>query len=1079
MNLLICLPKNKRSSLEDILELEKGLYRGMHITVLCEEKSDFKTLQDNNINAELINLQDSSQIRTFSKGVQVDLICIISTALTEADKKIYQSFDAPVVFVDSVSEFIFFKVWNNYNYAVEEADRRKEKLGRKDEKLNKKDEKLEKISADRQRILSQYEALSQTKLGKLQTWLERGKRKASRTIASHKEQNSQESQEKALKELSAKLKTHQRTKFYSKNDSVLSLEVDRNKTLKPKKSFASFTNAQRYNELTEQAKKISSSNGSKYYTRHPYRVGIISDRFLYESLRDSAETVFIQPDIWQDQIKDIDVLFVASTWRGLEREWWLSSTEGTETQETLFKVIDSCRASNIKTVFYSKEDPVYYDRFLPVAKRCEFVFTTSAECIPLYKDDCKHNKVFLLLFGVNPLYHNPIGHANYFKHNSVLFSGSWYSQYFERCKKMYMIFEGTFDANKHFEIIDRNHDGKPTRNCFPEKYWAYVVPTIDHDVLQSVHKLFEWSLGVNTVTFSTTMFANRSFELLALGALSLSNYSAGLNAILPEVFIAHSQEEVTRILNTCDKEYLYSRKIMGIRSVMSNHDAYSRMGEVLKALSYDTSSNKRSIAVVVQEKTAQIEEMFANQSYQNKKLIEISEFDEKAKESFDAIAFWDATSAYECWYLEDLMNAFKYTNSDYITKDAYIDGELLVQGDEHSYVSIMKSKYRTLFWASSFTAQDLLLLKEAVRLPNGYSIDHLNYCTAKGKTAASRKRKYKISVIVPVYNNGRYLYTKAFGSLLRSSVFEDSEILLIDGGSTDLETRETVKLLERQYPNVKAHFLDPNGNDSSCLSISLAKNKGIELAVAKYLTFLNPESEALHDGYAELYKVAEKQDCELVVGESLEASTDGVVATSLKSKMLSVCDSECMENKGRRFIAASQFALINPQGSLVAKELIENKGLRFIEGITGEDALFGWELMLSAKRSTIIDTIVSVQYLDNKYLASACNKGDSFEQLLAFYQHQKEFLTKNKLLEKYMKLCFEEDFENAVLKKLLAAETTVKKRTAAIVVSNNIYHEYADVYTGNNELIKQFVKHSKKKNYEAAYLEVLKAERLW
>lgn len=60
-------------------------------------------------------------------------------------------------------------------------------------------------------------------------------------------------------------------------------------------------------------------------------------------------------------------------------------------------------------MFYSKEDPVNYEAFIGLARKCEYVFTTAVEKIESYQKDCRHNNIFVLEFGVNPLYHNPIG----------------------------------------------------------------------------------------------------------------------------------------------------------------------------------------------------------------------------------------------------------------------------------------------------------------------------------------------------------------------------------------------------------------------------------------------------------------------------------------------------------------------------------------------------------------------------------------------------------------------------------------------------------------------------------------------
>ena len=45
------------------------------------------------------------------------------------------------------------------------------------------------------------------------------------------------------------------------------------------------------------------------------------------------------------------------------------------------------------------------------------------------------------------------------------------------------------------------------------------------------------------------MFANRVYELQALGNIMLSNYSVGVNNKFPNVFLIHDKREIKDILN--------------------------------------------------------------------------------------------------------------------------------------------------------------------------------------------------------------------------------------------------------------------------------------------------------------------------------------------------------------------------------------------------------------------------------------------------------------------------------------------------------------------------------------------------
>ena len=74
---------------------------------------------------------------------------------------------------------------------------------------------------------------------------------------------------------------------------------------------------------------------------------------------------------------------------------------------------------------------------------------------------------------------------------------------------------------------------------------------------------------------------------------------------------------------------------------------------------------------------------------------------------------------------------------------------------------------------------DILGFTGTTNLQNGYSIDHFNY-NESILVHEEREESYSLSVIVPIYNNGKQLLGKAFSSLQRSSMFADMEIVLVD-----------------------------------------------------------------------------------------------------------------------------------------------------------------------------------------------------------------------------------------------------------------------------------------------------------
>ena len=424
-------------------------------------------------------------------------------------------------------------------------------------------------------------------------------------------------------------------------------------------------------------------------------------------------------------------MLVVSTWRGLENDEWQGiAKDGHPMRLRANEIIDYCRKNKIPTLFYSKEDPPNYAVFVGVARKCDFIFTSAEECVPDYRRDCGHDRVFPMRFCVNPVMHNPIGMRHVgTKERNVIFSGSWMEKYPQRCRDLEMILDGVIDSGRSLNIVDRNYErrGNPLYR-YPEKYRQFQSPAIDHGDLQKVHKLFDWAVNINSVTDSMTMFANRAYELLASGNLMLSNYSVGISKTLPTIFLIQDRKEVPQILNAFTEEEVYERQMAGVRRVMTDETCFDRIAEMLDLAGIrNRNDNARKVLVIVDKITDRIRFMFDRQSLRNKSLVSVDNLTGEVYDGADIITFFNPTAHYGVSYLEDMANGFKYTDCDYITKDAFVYNDKIVPGVEHSYVNVMPDRARTIFWRNSFRMDQLLSLGENVNISNGYSIDHFSF----------------------------------------------------------------------------------------------------------------------------------------------------------------------------------------------------------------------------------------------------------------------------------------------------------------------------------------------------------------
>lgn len=407
--------------------------------------------------------------------------------------------------------------------------------------------------------------------------------------------------------------------------------------------------------------------GGTYYRRHQKRIGIICDAVLLDSFASAAEFVYLSPDSWKGQVKTIDLLLAVSTWRGIaDNEWLGVGKVGDPKREKFAAVIEGCRARGIPTVFYSKEDPPNYGVFIDFAKKCDVVFTSAEEMIPRYRTDCGHNRVYTLPFCIDPALQNPVGCRPFEQVRGVVFSGSWIIKYPFRCRDLGVLLDGARRSRSELVVVDRNSFRLGMASyCFPRRFRKYLRPCMAHDELQAFHRQYAWSINVNSVTTSETMFAGRCYELLACGCPTISNFSLGMLHRLPEVAIADTAAYVTRVICGSTPRQMQTRRAAGIRRVMTGETCYDRIAVILRAVGFDAEVRMRSVAVVVSKRTPSLQAAFDAQTYVNRHLYEESEFTADVRTRHDYVISWLTDESYGPYHLQDLVDVFKYTDADY------------------------------------------------------------------------------------------------------------------------------------------------------------------------------------------------------------------------------------------------------------------------------------------------------------------------------------------------------------------------------------------------------------------------------
>lgn len=491
------------------------------------------------------------------------------------------------------------------------------------------------------------------------------------------------------------------------------------------------------------------------------RMACVMDEFTYHSFKDECDLFQIRPDTWKTELieKKPDILFLESAWKGIEEVW---AKKISDISQEAIDLIDYCKQNKIPVVFWNKEDPFHFGRFLPIAKRVDIVFTTDVDCIEKYKFEVGHDRVYLLPFAAQPASHNPIEYFD--RKDAFSFAGSFYLRYPERQRDFDNIYEVGQEL-KSVDIYDRNFENPHPHLKFPEKYDASIVGCLPVDEIDKAYKGYKFGINMNTIKYSQTMFARRVYELMASNTIVVSNFSRGLRTLFGDLVVSSDarSELMNRLKRLCEDEIYYRKfRLLGLRKVLGEHTYSHRLAFVLsKITSKRLALPDPSIAVIGFASTNIDLDMLINsferQNYPNKKLYIITKLSASRIEQKKFVTFVNEASElvpalrrdgiqfvapictkdyYGINYLTDLTLSRLYGASfPVVGKTAYYscakEGAVSLINDGTQYHPVGSLSIRaSLFQFSAFEAANILSADQIEKNVRGelFGTDEFNYC---------------------------------------------------------------------------------------------------------------------------------------------------------------------------------------------------------------------------------------------------------------------------------------------------------------------------------------------------------------
>ena len=365
--------------------------------------------------------------------------------------------------------------------------------------------------------------------------------------------------------------------------------------------------------------------------RPDLKVAVILDPFSELAFRYEWDQVTFGPQDWRQvlTVNRPQLLFVESAWNGNDGRWRLHMTEFDRPSPELTELVAWCRAEGIPTVFWNKEDPPNYDKFIETARLFDQVFTVDADRIEVYRQDLGHDRIALLPFAAQPALHNPVRHPIRrlpARPYDVAFAGTWFAhKHPQRREQMEYVLRPALAHGLH--IWSRMTGDK--RHRFPKPYRSHVVGSLPYEKMLAAYTAYKVFLNVNSVTGSRSMCSRRLFELSAAQTAIISAPAASIEPFFGDTITVVENAEQTeaalvRLLG--DDAARDSQALRAHRRVFDEHLYTHRVDTVLAAVGLGTAvgtvpSVSAIVPTVRPEQVGHVLDYIARQSHPSIELV--------------------------------------------------------------------------------------------------------------------------------------------------------------------------------------------------------------------------------------------------------------------------------------------------------------------------------------------------------------------------------------------------------------------------------------------------------------------------
>lgn len=698
--------------------------------------------------------------------------------------------------------------------------------------------------------------------------------------------------------------------------------------------------------LEKIAAELPLTFGSRLLRKSDLNVAIISGPTIADLLEGTANFTKVTSKVSDEILNNIDILLVGMPVADRDVAW--SKPELEDIKTVLFP---KARGRKIPIVVVTASDPMRRNATTTLAESADALLTTDPNGVDEYRESIPSNIVvehFDACF--SPLYVSPVGRERH-RAEATMLSGKLPSpgqrQRFQALRGLLtgLRREGENLIAAQSGVVSGLEEKKT--GLYPSEFSRFLTRDPDPSLRSRVLRLPDVHVLTHLHPGSSFAHPYETLEVLASGGAALSTYAVGMNNEYPHVLLPDGPDDAQleiRLLRS-DPDHLRDLQMEGVRRSFNTRTSDHLMGKIIQIAGFDPPEGTIHVVWRALEDDSDLE------AWQNQILpagIQARRVQDSTMYPKDTEIVIQVPSGLKArhYLIQDVVNGFKMASVDKVVIPSSRDKTPVFELIDESQISPQMVVGE---WVNGGRP-----IHDETFVMDGSAIKNIQTgVKTQGNPGA------ELSVIVPVYNNGPYLLRKCLESLRRSSAFDRMEIILVDDGSTRDETRRIVQETGHLWPNVRT-YLFPSGGSGSA---SRPRNHGLSMVRTPWVTYLDPDNEAVGDGYAELLKKCQDTGVDFAIGDMLRyAKTRTLTRNVGILNSVIHTDGSGVGEVPADVLQRISFQPMSIQALVADTDWLKSLGLEQPFGALGQDSLFFQQMLQGASRIALVDKPVHTYY---------------------------------------------------------------------------------------------------------------------